>query len=303
MSVRIKPRQRVAPDALSTFLTRQAPCEAATDSGKQDARLGFQDAREHAWYPGLVAHLRANVSVKQLPFRPLAKCNLSDSLVHALCNVLPNICNERSIVSHTSMIWLPPAVLAHREFLQNIVDGLVFVQRVHGTRGPPPTNLLFILAGDPARVDESRLSLMTSRHYRRPFWVPVKQDIPVIARHFDALGIERVGITRVVFDILGRMIPEYKTEFVDKFVALDIDPDTISSDRAATTIRLECCADDPYAIPQEEAVTATTRAIDMFSTVLLNGYCGSGKTVMMIEMIARLRTKTAVLVNKQDLAI
>lgn len=39
-----------------------------------------------------------------------------------------------------------------------------------------------------------------------------------------------------------------------------------------------------------------------FSSVLLNGYCGSGKTVMMIEIVCRLGRKTAVLVNKRDLA-
>ena len=37
--------------------------------------------------------------------------------------------------------------------------------------------------------------------------------------------------------------------------------------------------------------------------MLLNGYCGSGKTVMMIEIVCRVGLKAAILVNKHDLAV
>ena len=98
------------------------------------------------------------------------------------------------------------------------------------------------------------------------------------------------------------MIPEYGREYVDKATASGGEPMSIDTARLRRTIRLESLRDDDYAIPQEEAVSATLLALEQFSTVLLNGYCGSGKTVMMIGIICRYGKKAAVLVNKQDLA-
>ena len=77
----------------------------------------------------------------------------------------------------------------------------------------------------------------------------------------------------------------------------------IPESHLARSLRLESLADDEYAIPQREAVEATLRGLDSFSTVLLNGYCGSGKTVMMIKIVCRVGLKAAILVNKHDLAV
>lgn len=173
-------------------------------------------------------------------------------------------------------------------------------------RGPPPTNLLFVMRSNPAPSTASSDPKSIHRrvkHSLQPYWVPAKEDMALIASHYEDLGIEHIGITRVVFDILGIMIPEYKAGYCDAFLSNAIDPVPIPQSHLARSLRLESLADDEYAIPQREAVEATLRGLDSFSTVLLNGYCGSGKTVMMIELICRFGTKAAVLVNKQDLAL
>jgi hypothetical protein len=56
------------------------------------------------------------------------------------------------------------------------------------------------------------------KHSSQPYWVPCKEDMTMIASRLEDLGIEHVGITRIVFDLLGKMIPEYKAGYCDAFL-------------------------------------------------------------------------------------
>jgi hypothetical protein len=92
-----------------------------------DDMLRVAQVKDDAWFPKLFAHLRGQVNLQHLPFRPLVKWRISDPLIHALCNVLPNVVHETSLISTKSMMWIPVQCLEHREIVRGLSDGLVYV--------------------------------------------------------------------------------------------------------------------------------------------------------------------------------
>lgn len=136
----------------------------------------------------------------------------------------------------------------------------------------------------------------------KPFWVPASSEwAEVCARHAQ-LGVESLGVPRVLLEVLGEMHPEFRAGYLDLLPREHGEPERIDEARLARRITLESATQDEFAIPQAEAVAAVEAGLARFSSVLLNGYCGSGKTVMMIEAVCRIGLKTAVLVNKGELA-
>lgn len=250
----------------------------------------------------MFAHMKQNTSLSHGPYRQLVHWSVADGTLHAFCNILPFLVEPKDIVATKSFVWLPARVLSHQEFVKCILKEHVYVsvaKRSSMQRGPPPSNLLFVLASRPsASPDTSRV-----KHSDHAFWVPQQRDIGLLQTRYESLGVDAIGFPRVLFDVLSKQIDGYGDHFCALFSQSQDRSETIDAARTdERKISLESIEKDAYAIPQEQCVRATVHGMRQFSTVLLNGYCGSGKTVMMIETICRLGTKTAILVNKQDLA-
>jgi hypothetical protein len=249
------------------------------------------DAQPIAWSTHFFGHLKRSSSCKQTPLRQLVKWRVEDPLVHAFCNVIPTVADPSALIRTRSMLWMPADFLFHPEIMRGL-SHLVYVQRRpvgQMVKGPPPTNYLMTLASD--------------RPAKPFYWIPTRRDLDSWAVTVRDQCVAKVGVPYVLIDVLTAMYPAYGELFCAKFVRCESDPYSLEDWRRRTTIKLESLEEDRYAIPQKEAVEATVRSLGAFSTVLLNGYCGSGKTVMMIEIVSRVGLKAAILVNKHDLAI
>ena len=332
--------------AMTAPIARGPDVQPSPASAKSEALRVVQgeDASNQAWSPFFFGHLKQSASLKQTPLRQLVKWRIEDPVVHAMCNVIPSMCAAEEILATQSMVWLPARVMLAPEAAAGISQ-LVFVHRRpvgQMAKGPPPTNQLVLCASD---------------RDKKPFiWVPTKRFLDRWGIEAARESVDKIGIPRVLFDVLGVMYPAYKDLYCARFSVPCPESrcDLIEGAKGAkgaqgatgatgaqgaqgatgakgaqgahgatgakgaqgahgatgakgaevaNRIKLETLADNEWAIPQEEAVRACLDTLGSFSTVLLNGYCGSGKTVMMIDIICRYGRKTAVLVNKQDLAV
>lgn len=81
----------------------------------------------------MLAHLRGDVNLKQMPFRPLVKWKVAETLIHALCNVLPSHVDESQLIMTQSFVWIPASILSQKEFVRGLTDGLVYVHKMNNS--------------------------------------------------------------------------------------------------------------------------------------------------------------------------
>lgn len=109
-------RRRMAGEDLLRLCTSQSSDPAAEQSSKQGDEKGkmyLLHATEDAWSPCLFAHVRQALALRQSPLRQLVKWRVEDSLVHAMCNVLPNLCLASTILATAPMVWLPAHLMGN----------------------------------------------------------------------------------------------------------------------------------------------------------------------------------------------
>lgn len=188
--------------------------------------------------------MKPSASLKQAPIRQLVKWRVDDSVTHILCNVLPlHVHDPSEIISSTSFVWIPARILLQPDFIRGLCEGLVFVQRRPVStmqRGPPPCNFLLVLA--------------SARSQKPYYWVPDSSFFKSVHQTLRDQSVEKVGIPKVLFEVLSIMYPAYGTEYCSRFSQQGSSFEWIPDLHLTRRIELETLEKDKYAIPQEEAV-------------------------------------------------